>query len=291
MTDRVTVSVTDGVADVRMNRPEKLNALDGAMFAALAETGEALAADASVRAVVLSGEGRSFCAGLDFASFQAMAGGASEENTAARSATDGAAGGRRAGALARMAKDPAERLPGKITNAGQQAVYAWTEMPQPVIAAVSGHALGGGIQVALGADLRIVAPDAKMSVMEVKWGLVPDMTGTVQLTRLVGLDVAKELTFTGRIVNGEEAVRLGLATRLADDPRAAALELAREIAGRSPDAIRQAKRLLNAAVEATPAEQFLDESRTLNALRGSPNQIEAVKAEFEKRKPNFADPV
>lgn len=274
MTDRVTVSVTDGVADVRMNRPDKLNALDGAMFAALAETGETLAADASVRAVVLSGEGRSFCAGLDFASFQAMAGGASQDGDA----------------LARMAKDPAERLPGKITNAGQQAVYAWTEMPQPVIAAVSGHALGGGIQVALGADLRIVAPDAKMSVMEVKWGLVPDMTGTVQLIQLVGLDVAKELTFTGRIVNGEEAVRLGLATRVADDPRAAALELAREIAGRSPDAIRQAKRLLNAAVESTRAEAFVAESVALNALRGGPNQVEAVMAEFEKRAPKFTDP-
>lgn len=274
MTDRVTVSVTDGVADVRMNRPDKLNALDGAMFAALAETGEALAKDASVRAVVLSGEGRSFCAGLDFASFQAMAGGESQDSDA----------------LARMAKDPAERLPGKITNAGQQAVYAWTEMPQPVIAAVSGHALGGGIQVALGADIRIVAPDAKMSVMEVKWGLVPDMTGTVQLIQLVGLDVAKELTFTGRIVNGEEAVRLGLATRVADDPRTAALELAREIAGRSPDAIRQAKRLLNAAVESTRAEAFVAESVALNTLRGGPNQVEAVMAEFEKRAPKFTDP-
>jgi len=274
MTDRVAVSVTDGVADVRMNRPDKLNALDGAMFAALAETGETLAADPSVRVVVLSGEGRSFCAGLDFASFQAMAGGGSDDKDALR----------------RMAANPVDRLPGKITNAGQQAVYAWTEMPQPVIAAVSGHALGGGIQVALGADLRIVAPDVKMSVMEIKWGLVPDMTGTAQLVRLVGLDVAKELTFTGRIVDGTEAVRLGLATRVADDPRAAALDLAREIARRSPDAIRQAKRLLNAAVDSTRAEAFLEESRALDALRGGANQVEAVMAEFEKRAPKFADP-
>lgn len=274
MTDRVTVSVTDGVADVRMNRPEKLNALDGAMFAALAETGEALGADASVRAVVLSGEGRSFCAGLDFGSFQAMAGDGPADEQAMR----------------RMAADPVERLPGRITNLGQQAVYAWTEMPQPVIAAVTGHALGGGIQVALGADLRIVAADAKLSVLEIKWGLVPDMTGTAQLVRLVGLDVAKELTFTGRVVNGTEAVTLGLATRVADDPRTAALDLAREIATRSPEAIRQAKRLLNAAVRSTPAEAFLEESRTLAALRGTPNQLEAITAEFEKRIPHFTDP-
>ncbi|HEY3683838.1 MAG TPA: crotonase/enoyl-CoA hydratase family protein [Streptosporangiaceae bacterium] len=274
MTDRVTVSVTDGVADVRMNRPDKLNALDGAMFAALAETGEAVAADASVRAVVLSGEGRSFCAGLDFGSFSAMAGDGPADESAMR----------------RMAADPVDRLPGKITNLGQQAVYAWTEMPQPVIAAVSGHALGGGIQIALGADLRIVAPDAKMSVLEIKWGLVPDMTGTAQLVRLVGLDVAKELTFTGRTVDGAEAVRLGLATRVADDPRAAALALAGELAGRSPDAIRQAKRLLNAAVQTTRAEAFLEESKALVALRGGANQVEAITATFEKRAPKFADP-
>ena len=273
MTDRVTVSVTDGVADVRLNRPEKLNALDGAMFAALAETGEAIAADPSVRVVVLSGEGRSFCAGLDMAGFAAMAGDASSDD-----------------AVRRVAASPVDRLPGKITNGGQQAVYAWTEMPQPVIAAVSGHALGGGIQVALGADLRIVAPDVKMSVMEIKWGLVPDMTGTAQLVRLVGLDVAKELTFTGRIVDGAEAVRIGLATHVADDPRAAARELAGQIAGRSPDAVRQAKRLLNAAVDTTRAEAFLEESRALDALRGGANQVEAIKAEFEKRPPEFTDP-
>ena len=257
-----------------MNRPDKLNALDGAMFAALAETGEALAADASVRAVVLSGEGRSFCAGLDFGGFQAMAGGDTDD----------------AAALRRLAADPVDRLPGKITNLGQQAVYAWTEMPQPVIAAVSGHALGGGIQVALGADLRIVAPDVKMSVLEIKWGLVPDMTGTAQLVRLVGLDVAKELTFTGRMVDGAEAVRIGLATRVADDPRAAAVELAGEIAGRSPEAIRHAKRLLDAAVRAPRSEAFLAESRALTELRGSANQVEAITATFEKRPPKFADP-
>ncbi|MDL4816194.1 crotonase/enoyl-CoA hydratase family protein [Actinomadura opuntiae] len=282
MTDRVTVHVHEGVADVRLNRPDKLNALDLATFEALAETGDALAADSSVRAVVLSGEGRAFCAGLDFANFAAMAGDApSGDGT-------GGSGGER---QKRVLSDITDREPGRITNLGQQAVHTWHELPQPVIAAVHGHALGGGFQIALGADIRIVAPDAKLSVLEIRWGLVPDMTGTAALLRLVGEDVAKELTFTGRMVPGDEAVRLGLATRTAEDPRAAALELARQIACSSPDAIRTAKRLLNRAAEGGDlAGQYLEESRELGALRGSPNQAEAVRAYFEKRPPAFTDP-
>ena len=279
MTDkRVTVQVDgDGVADVRLNRPDKLNALDMEMFEALAETGDTLAADPSVRAVVLSGEGRSFCAGLDFANFAAMAGDGDGTELGARAL--------------RLARDIVAREPGRITNLGQQAVHTWREMPQPVIAAVNGHALGGGLQIALGADIRIVAPDATLSVLEIRWGLVPDMTGTAALVRLVGDDVAKELTFTGRMVSGEEAVRLGLATRTAEDPRAAAFELARDIAGRSPDAIRAAKRLLNRATDGVDLPgQLLEESRALAALRGSPNQAEAVRAYFEKRPPVFTDP-
>ncbi|MFI0355836.1 crotonase/enoyl-CoA hydratase family protein [Actinomadura sp. 9N407] len=278
-TDRVTVRIDgDGVADVRLNRPDKLNALDLATFRALADTGDALAADASVRAVVLSGEGRSFCAGLDFASFNAMAGERPD-------------GGGRSDRIGDSSSDIVAREPGRITNLGQLAVHVWRELPQPVIAAVAGHALGGGLQIALGADIRIVAPGAKLSILEIRWGLVPDMTGTAALVRLVGDDVAKELTFTGRMVGGEEAVRLGLATRTAEDPRAAALELAGEIAGRSPDAIRAAKRLLNRATDGPDqAGQLLAESRALAALRGSPNQVEAVRSYFEKRPPAFADP-
>ncbi|GAA2131082.1 crotonase/enoyl-CoA hydratase family protein [Actinomadura napierensis] len=280
MTDRVTVHVHEGVADVRLNRPDKLNALDLATFEALAKTGDALAADSSVRAVVLSGEGRAFCAGLDFSNFAAMAG-------------DGPSGGTASdqGRSKRLLSDITDREPGRITNLGQQAVHTWHELPQPVVAAVHGHALGGGLQIALGADIRIVAPDARLSVLEIRWGLVPDMTGTAALLRLVGEDVAKELTFTGRMVSGDEAVRLGLATRTAEDPRAAAFELARRIAGSSPDAIRGAKRLLNRAAEGGDlAGQYLEESRELGALRGSPNQAEAVRAYFEKRPPAFTDP-
>jgi enoyl-CoA hydratase/carnithine racemase len=166
----------------------------------------------------------------------------------------------------------------------------WTELPAPVIAAVHGHALGGGFQLALGADLRIVAPDAQLSVLEIRWGLVPDMTGTQLLPRLVGLDVAKELTFTGRMVSGVEAKALGLATRVADEPREAALAMAYEIAAKSPHAIRGAKALLELAGQVSLQEGFAAEQRVIRSLIGTPNQVEAVTAYFEKRAPAYVDP-
>jgi enoyl-CoA hydratase/carnithine racemase len=264
MSHRVTVTIEGGVADVRLNRPEKLNALDPAMFRALVDAGEALKADRSVRAVVLSGEGRGFCAGLDLASFQAMAG---EEGL----------------------EVGAEPKGNRITNIGQQAAYVWAEMPAPVIVAVHGVALGGGCQIALGGDLRYCTPDAQFSVLEIRWGLVPDMTGTQFLPRLVGIDVAKELTFTGRMVSGTEAVALGLATRIHDDPRAEALRTAHEIAGRNPEAVQAAKRLLDSAGHVSLAEGFAAEERTIRRLIGSPNQKEAVHAWFEKRPAHFTD--
>jgi enoyl-CoA hydratase/carnithine racemase len=272
MSDRVLVSIDAGVADVRLNRPDKLNALDGAMFAAVAEAGAALKGDPSVRAVVLSGEGRAFCAGLDFSAFQAMGGDAAAAE-APSEANIGATDGRE-------------------THLGQQASWVWRELPVPVIAAITGPCLGGGLQIALGADLRIVAPDAKLSVLEVRWGLIPDMTGTWVLPRLVGPDVAKELTWTGRMVSGEEAVRIGLATRLSESPRDDALALARDLASKSPVAVRHGKRLLDLSTTPgrTHAEQFLDERRTMGSLIGSADNVEAVTAYFEKRDPVFPDP-
>ncbi len=272
MSDRISLTVHDGVADIRLNRPDKLNALDQAMFTAIVEAGEALKGDRSIRAVVLSGEGRGFCAGLDFSSFQAMAGDAS--------APPAGESGRALGSIADTG--------GRITHLAQQSAWVWQELDVPVIAAIHGPALGGGLQIALGADLRIVAPDAKLSVLESQWGLIPDMTGTVMLPKLVGLDVAKDLTFTGRMVSGTEAVALGLATRLADDPRAAALELAADLATKSPDALREGKRLLNLSGTRPLAEQLLDERVTMGSLIGSPNQVEATMAFFEKRPPAFS---
>ncbi|CAB4897190.1 unannotated protein [freshwater metagenome] len=273
MSDRVSISISNGVADVRMNRPDKRNALDGAMFSALAEAGEHVRTEAGVRAVVLSGAGASFCAGLDFSSFQSMAGGA----TASDAADDGAAG------------NPGAMKAGRITHLGQQVAWVWQEVPVPVIAAVHGHALGGGIQIALGADIRIVHPDTKLSVREIHWGLVPDMTGTQVLAGLVRPDIAKELTFTARVFSGREAFELGLATRLSDTPLDDALAMAHEIAGRSPGAVRGAKELFNRIVNHGAAEQFAHERRVIGSLIGSPNQIEAVMANFENRIPNFHD--
>jgi enoyl-CoA hydratase/carnithine racemase len=266
MSDRVKVQIEAGVADVRMNRPDKMNALDRAMFEGLVETGMRLAEDAAVRCVVLSGEGRAFCAGLDFMSFMAMSGGDQRQD-------DG-------GGLLR-------RPEGSPANYAQSAAYVWMNLPVPVIAAVHGVAFGGGLQIALGADVRFVAPDARLSVMEIKWGLIPDMTGTQTLRRLVRLDVAKELTFTGRILSGQEAVDLGLATHVSENPLQDATKLAQEIAQKSPDAIRAGKQLLNEAGLVTLEDGLRLEERLQLGLIGSPNQVEAVQANMEKRAPRF----
>ena len=268
MSDRVVVTQSGGVADVRLNRPDKLNALDTSMFQALVETGAARARDRGLRAVVLSGEGRAFCAGLDFASFAGLASGDAGRGPSLLSRDDS----------------------GSPANFAQRAAWIWTELPVPVIAAVHGVAYGGGLQIALAADLRLVAPEARLSVMEIKWGLVPDMSGTQTLRRLVRLDVAKELTYSGRVVSGTEAVALGLATRCGDAPREAALELAHEISTKSPDAIRAAKRLLDSSGVGGVAEGLRLEEELQRSLIGRPNQGEAVRANLEKRPPRFLDP-
>lgn len=276
MTDRVRIEIRDGVADVRLSRPEKMNALDDAMFRGIVDAGERLKADPQVRAVVLSGEGRAFCAGLDFSSFQAMAGdGATQQG-------DGDGESR----AARGLLSPTDHA----GNRAQYTCWVWQDLPVPVIAAVHGVAYGGGLQLALGADIRIVAPDARLSVREIHWGLIPDMAGTQTLRHLVRLDVAKELAFSGRIVPGDEAVALGLATRTSDAPLEDALEMAREIAGRSPHAVRATKQLLNATRLGSVEDGFKLEERLQTGLIGSPNQIEAVQANLQKREPRFKDP-
>lgn len=265
MKDRITLEIVDGVADVRLVRADKMNALDDAMFSALIETGERLKTEPGVRAVVLSGEGRGFCAGLDTSNFAGMASGSRSGNLVETPRTAGGA------------------------NRAQQAVMVWREVPVPVIAAVHGVAFGGGFQLALGADLRFVAPDTRLSVMEIKWGLVPDMAGVVLLRGLLRDDQFRDLTYSGRIFDGREALALGIATRLSADPRAEALAYAADVAGKSPHAIRAAKRLLNLPANATVAEILLAESVEQTALIGSANQVEAVMANLEKRAPRFVD--
>jgi enoyl-CoA hydratase/carnithine racemase len=269
MSDRVSVSMSDGVADVRMVRADKMNALDALMFEALVATSDRLAHEKGLRAVVLSGEGRAFCAGLDMGRFAAM-----NENGG-----NGIAGGEK--------RDLRVRTHGQA-NFPQAAVWGWRQLPVPVIAAVHGVAFGGGFQLALGADMRFLAPDTRMSIMEIKWGLVPDMAGTPILASLVRDDILRDLTFTGRIFSAQEALGYGLATRICDDPRGAALEAAREIAAKSPHAIRAAKRMLN-QLSVDPGPALLAESAEQMQLMGSPNQREAVRANLEKRPPRFAD--
>ena len=269
MSDRVSITIDNGIADVHLTRADKRNALDSEMFRAIAAAGERLKTQAGVRCVVLSGEGKSFCAGLDMGSMNQLAGAPpanGEEQTNAGDINDGS-----------------------ITHLAQQICWVWQELPMPVISAVHGHALGGGIQLALGTDIRFVHPETKMSVRETYWGLVPDMTGTFMLGKLLRPDIAKELTFTARVFSGAEAHEMGLVTHLTETPYDDAMALAAEIAGISPSAVRASKQLINNMAVDGAAEQFAEERRLIKTQIGTPNQIESVMASFENRSPEFVD--
>ncbi|MEQ9518015.1 MAG: crotonase/enoyl-CoA hydratase family protein [Parvibaculum sp.] len=271
MSERISIDIKNGVADIRLTRADKMNALDDAMFNALVETGERMKTEKGVRAIVLSGEGRAFCAGLDMGNFGKMADSGETDNKPKK-----------------RRQNLAPRTHG-LTNRAQHAAWVWREVPVPVIAAVHGVAFGGGFQVCLGADIRYVAPDTKMSVMEIKWGLVPDMAGTQLMRHLAREDIIRELTYTGRIFSGEEAFEYGFATRVVDDPRALALETAKEIAGRNPDAIRANKRIFNDAPYFDAKAGLLAESIEQDQIIGSPNQIEAIMSTMEKRAGKYTD--
>lgn len=261
--DRVEISIENFVAKVEMIRPDKLNALDPDMFDALIDAAAWLGAREDVRVAVLCGRGRMFCAGLDFMSFAAMA---EDENQT----------------LSRLE----DRTHG-LANKPQFASWAWHELPVPVICAIQGGALGGGLQIALGADIRIAAPDAKIAIAETQWGLVPDMSGCALARRLVRDDILRRLTYTAERIDGSRAQAFGLITETAEDPLARAMELANAIAGRSPSAIKASKRLLNAMDDGTSESILLAESREQDAIIGKPHQVEAVMANLEKREPVF----
>lgn len=260
---RVGIEVGDHVAEVRLSRPAKHNALDFAMFEALGAALDELEGNASIRAVILHGEGPSFCSGLDFPSFIAEG---------------------------RPIDEMLFRPEGESANLAQRVAYGWQTLSMPVIAAVHGNCIGGGAQIALGADVRIVEPSARISIREAHWGLVPDMGITRSLPRLVRFDVAKELVLTARILDGTEAVRIGLGTRLADDPLGAARELAREIAALSPDATRRGKALLEQGWTMTAGESLALEEGLQRELLGSQNQMKAVQAAFSGEPADFDDP-
>lgn len=264
MSEFVTVDINEGVAHVQLNRPDRHNALHWELFKGLEAAAQSLAADPGVRAVVLSGNGPSFCSGLDYPVM-------SEHPTAF---TEGFA-----------------KVDGAEGNLFQMMGWFWKRLPVPVIAAIHGNCFGGGIQIALGADIRFATAEAKLSVMEIKWGLIPDMSGTLTLRELVRADVAKELTFTGRIFTGAEAAEIGVVTRVVEDPVDAALNMAREIANKNPEAIRLAKSLLDEnRLEADAEKALLREKEGQLKILGSPNQREAARAAMTKTAPQFDDP-
>ena len=258
---RVSVEIKDHIAHVTLTRADKMNAVDPAMAEAIVAAGESLIDNADIRAVVLSGEGRGFCAGLDVASFSAFAAMDTEARIMPRSHGD--------------------------ANLMQQVALVWRAVPVPVIAALHGVAFGAGFQLALGADIRIAAPDTRLAVMEMKWGLVPDMGGMVLLPRLTRSDIIRRLTYTAQPVDAKQGLDWGLVTELADDPLAAARDMAALIAGKSPSAIRAAKRLIAVAESADSATVLYHESREQVDLIGKPHQMEVIAANLQNRAPKF----
>ncbi len=265
MERRIKVAVIDGIADVRLDRPEKRNALDADMCWELAELGKRLSQSEDVRVAVLSGEGKSFCAGLDVAALQELS----------------------TGGKFLPFTDLTKRSHGSA-NWVQHIVLLWRDLPFPVIAALHGEVYGGGFQLALGADIRVADPAARFGVMEGRWGLVPDMGGTVLMQQLARTDVVRELTFTARTFSADDAHRYGFVTRVVSNHLEQAMETARTIAGLSPDAVRAAKRLLNGALARSLVESLEEETREQAGLLGSANQLEAIRAVKEVRPPRFA---
>ena len=259
MTDRVTTTITNQIADVRLNRADKMNAIDPVMFSEIGAAIDALADRKDVRCVVLSGEGKAFCAGLDMASMAAGGSGTGADRNAQGSI-----------------------LPQHVT-------WGWRNLPMPVIAAVHGVAFGGGFQIMSGADIRIAAPGTRFAIRETYWGLVPDMAGFAIWRGLVRDDVLRELVYTAREFDADEALHHGFITRIADDPHAAAMEMATAIAARSPHAIRGAKRLCNMAHDTDPRTMLEAETHEQMAVIGKPNMMEAVAANMGKRAAVFAD--
>ena len=261
--DRVTITSHDGIYEVALSRPEKRNAMDEAMFAALSAAGEELGTREDLRAVILHGQGKGFCAGIDTALLMKFAAQIDELR-------------------AEIVSPPA----GRAANRFQHPCTVWADLPVPVIAALHGTVYGAGLQLALGADIRLAAPDTTLSIMEAKWGLIPDMGLSKLLPGLMRADQALELMLTARVLEAQEGAALGLVTRLADDPLEEARALARAIAARNPQAARGAKALMRAAWPGDDAQLAL-EARLQADIIGSPNQIEAVMAEMQKRPPRF----
>jgi enoyl-CoA hydratase/carnithine racemase len=255
--DRISIEIEDQIAFVTLSRKEKLNALDMPMFEAIIKAAKKLKKDKHIRAIILSGDGTAFCSGLDVKS---------------------------------MFKNPISAVkllvkPGtKISNVAQDVSYLWRDVPVPVIAVTHGKCWGGGFQIALGADFRYTTPDCEFSIMESKWGLIPDMGGTITLRELANIDIIKELTMTARIFKGKEAKSLGLVTHVYDDPMAEAIKFAEEIKSRSPDAIASTKLLFNKTWLTTIKQALNWETKLQKRLIGRHNQRAAISQGMKDRK-------
>ena len=263
MGSTVAVDIDAHVANVTLNRPDKMNAVSLEMFAELGEIGDRIAADSSVRVVVLSGAGENFCAGIDTSIFGAEG-----------PSIDGSA-------MAPQTPSPA--------NLFQRAAYVWRELPIPVICSIHGVAFGAGLQISLGADIRYASPDSKFSVMEAKWGIIPDMAISTTARNVVPLDRIKELAYTARVIGASDAMRMGLITQVHDNPLVAARAAGKEISLKSPSAVRAMKALFDTGWSAPEAESLALEARLQSGLLGGENQREAVRANMENRAPNFVD--
>lgn len=262
--DRLSITLADGIAEVALNRPDKLNAMDEAMFAALSQAGRELAEVPGLRAVILHGSGKGFCAGIDTGLLMAFA-----------------------GRIEALRAEIVQPLDGQAANRFQHPCTVWADLPVPVIAALHGPVFGAGLQLALGADIRLAAPEARLSIMEAKWGLIPDMGLSKLLPGLMRADQALDLIMSARVIGAPEAAALGLVTRLADEPLTEARALARAIIGRNPEAMRGAKALVRAAWPGGDDALAL-EARLQAEIIGSANQIEAVMAEMQKRPARFS---
>jgi len=263
MSNRVDISIDGHVAEVVLNRPEKHNAVDMQMFDELGQAATQLADNRTVRAVVLRGAGDNFCAGIDVSVFSDPGAGID------------------AASMAPQGESPANRF--------QRAAYAWRELPVPVICAIQGVAFGAGAQIALGADLRYATADAKLSIMEIRWGLIPDMSITVTTGGLLRQDRLRELAYTGRVVDAGEALEFGLVTAIHQDPVAAAHDTARQIAAKSPDAVRAMKKMFTETRCLDDKASLALEAALQIGVLGTPNQLEAVHANMAGREPEFED--
>lgn len=258
MQDRINLSIESGIACVELNRPEKRNALDMGMFEAIAATQKILRKNRELRAVILCGAGLDFCSGLDVKALMKD----------------------RAG----MAKLLWKWLPWR-SNLAQVVSTGWREMAVPVIAAVHGRCWGGGLQIALGADFRLVQPDASLSVMEGRWGLIPDMGGTLAMREITGRDHAMWLSMSAQVFDGTHALELGLATALADDPMAGARAMAAELGDRSPDAVAAIKRLYRKSWTSRPGTVLARETGyQLRILSGKNQRISVGRQMGSERK-------